>query len=88
MAMGVFLNREAHSWQQVLNWGPGEAPARARSRVGQLGPRGLARRMFSEHQRKPGLKAGGLRPQPGQILLGKEGSWLLWARLWLRFGGQ
>lgn len=54
------------SWQLVLKQRTQGGPKRGtRSRVGQLGPRGLARRMFSEQQRKPGLKAGGLRPQPG-----------------------
>lgn len=77
------FKREAHPWQLVLR----VAPGRGRGRTGELGLGGLARRMFPEHQRKPGLKVGGLRPQPGRILIRKEDPWLLWARQWLRFGG-
>lgn len=54
--------------------GPGE-----NTEQGKLGLGDLARRVFPEHPRKPVLKAGSLRPQPGKILLRKK-TRLFWAK--------
>ena len=60
--------------------GPWGSPGDCQQQDWGARTRRTGRGMFPEHQRKPGLKAGGLRLQPGRTLLRKEDSGLFWAR--------